>query len=48
MIDACKVEHLISAEARSRLVYFLQMLFSEKPGTVYSSSSSARQRSIPA
>jgi len=31
MIDACKVEHLISAEARSRLVYFLQTLFSEKP-----------------
>ena len=30
MIDACKVEHLISAEARSRLVYFLQTLFSEK------------------
>ncbi|MDP6700426.1 MAG: metal-dependent transcriptional regulator [Candidatus Latescibacteria bacterium] len=31
MIDACKVEHLISAEARVRLVCFLRMLFSEKP-----------------
>ena len=31
MIDACKVEHLISAEARVRLVCFLQTLFSEKP-----------------
>ena len=30
MIDACKVEHLISAEARVRLVCFLRMLFSEK------------------
>ena len=31
MIDACKVEHLISAEARVRLVCFLRTLFSEKP-----------------
>lgn len=31
MIDACKVEHLISTEARGRLVAFLQLLFSEKP-----------------
>jgi Mn-dependent DtxR family transcriptional regulator len=31
MIDACKVEHLISAEARARLVCFLRMLFSDKP-----------------
>ena len=31
MIDACKVEHLISSEARARLVCFLHMLFSEKP-----------------
>ena len=31
MIDACKVEHLISTEARARLVCFLRMLFSEKP-----------------
>ena len=31
MIDACKVEHLISAEARVRLVGFLRTLFSEKP-----------------
>ena len=31
MIDACKVEHLISAEARVRLVCFLQTLFSDKP-----------------
>ena len=30
-IDACKVEHLISTEARARLVCFLRMLFSEKP-----------------
>jgi len=30
MIDACKVEHLISAEARVRLVCFLQTLFSDK------------------
>jgi DtxR family transcriptional regulator, Mn-dependent transcriptional regulator len=29
-IDACKVEHLISAEARARLVCFLRMLFSER------------------
>lgn len=28
MIDACKVEHLLSAEARTRLVYFLRILFS--------------------
>ncbi len=28
-IDACKVEHLISSEARARLVCFLRMLFSE-------------------
>jgi len=27
MIDACKVEHLISSEARSRLVQFLNVLF---------------------
>ena len=31
MIDACKVEHLISSEARARLVCFLQILFSDKP-----------------
>ena len=31
MIDACKVEHLISNEARQRLVCFLRVLFSEKP-----------------
>jgi Mn-dependent DtxR family transcriptional regulator len=31
MIDACKVEHLISTEARARLVLFLRMLFSENP-----------------
>lgn len=31
MIDACKVEHLISTEARMRLVRFLRVLFSEKP-----------------
>ena len=30
-IDACKVEHLISTEARSRLVGFLRFLFSEDP-----------------
>ena len=30
MIDACKVEHLISSEARSRLVQFLNVLFSDK------------------
>ena len=29
MIDACKVEHLISTEARGRLVAFLQLLFSD-------------------
>lgn len=28
-IDACKVEHLLSAEARTRLVSFLRFLFSE-------------------
>lgn len=28
-IDACKVEHLLSSEARSRLVGFLRYLFSE-------------------
>lgn len=31
MIDACKVEHLISTEARRRLVRFLHVLFSEEP-----------------
>ncbi len=31
MIDACKVEHLISSEARARLVCFLRILFSDKP-----------------
>ena len=31
MIDACKVEHLISNEARVRLVCFLRVLLSEKP-----------------
>lgn len=31
MIDACKVEHLISTEAWMRLVHFLRVLFSEKP-----------------
>jgi Mn-dependent DtxR family transcriptional regulator len=30
MIDACKVEHLISSEARARLVCFLRILFSER------------------
>ena len=28
-IDACKVEHLVSSEARSRLVGFLRFLFSD-------------------
>ena len=28
-IDACKVEHLISSEARARLVWFLRFLFSD-------------------
>ena len=28
-IDACKVEHLLSAEARSRLVSFLRFLLSQ-------------------
>lgn len=31
MIDACKVEHLISTETRRRLVRFLHVLFSEEP-----------------
>lgn len=30
-VDACKVEHLVSAEARGRLVGFLRFLFSEDP-----------------
>lgn len=30
-IDACKVEHLVSSEARSRLAQFLHFLFSEDP-----------------
>lgn len=30
-IDACKVEHLISSEARARLVWFLRFLFSDDP-----------------
>lgn len=30
-IDACKVEHLVSSEARGRLVGFLRFLFSENP-----------------
>ena len=30
-IDACKVEHLLSSEARGRLVGFLRFLFSEDP-----------------
>ena len=30
-IDACKVEHLLSSEARGRLVGFLRFLFSEEP-----------------
>ncbi|MBI2504008.1 MAG: metal-dependent transcriptional regulator [Candidatus Latescibacteria bacterium] len=30
-IDACKVEHLVSAETRSRLTHFLRFLFSEQP-----------------
>ena len=30
-IDACKVEHLVSAETRSRLTHFLHFLFSEEP-----------------
>ena len=34
MIDACKVEHLISTEARARLVSFLNMLFSEEPAAI--------------
>ena len=29
MIDACKVEHLISSETRSRLKWFLSVLFSD-------------------
>lgn len=31
MVDACKVEHLISTETRKRLVRFLHVLFSEEP-----------------
>jgi Mn-dependent DtxR family transcriptional regulator len=30
-IDACKVEHLVSSQARARLVCFLRLLFSEDP-----------------
>ena len=30
-IDACKVEHLVSSEARSRLMCFLRLLFSDNP-----------------
>ena len=30
-IDACKVEHLVSSEARGRLVGFLRFLFSQDP-----------------
>ena len=30
-VDACKVEHLLSAEARVRLVCFVHMLFSGEP-----------------
>ena len=30
-IDACKVEHLISSEARDRLLSFLEFLFSDDP-----------------
>ncbi len=30
MIDACKVEHLLSTEARTRLVCFLRILFSDR------------------
>ena len=30
-IDACKVEHLVSAEACTRLVGFLEFLFSNDP-----------------
>ena len=30
-IDACKVEHLVSSEARARLVWFLRFLFSDDP-----------------
>ena len=30
MIDACKVEHLISSETRSRLKWYLSVLFSDK------------------
>ena len=38
-IDACKVEHLLSSEARSRLVGFLRFLFSEdKVATAFQTS----------
>lgn len=30
-IDACKVEHLVSAEARRRLTHFLSFLYSDEP-----------------
>ena len=30
-IDACKVEHLVSAEARNRLTDFLNFLYSDEP-----------------
>jgi Mn-dependent DtxR family transcriptional regulator len=30
-IDACKVEHLVSAETRSRLTLFLNFLYSDEP-----------------
>jgi Mn-dependent DtxR family transcriptional regulator len=30
-IDACKVEHLVSAETRSRLTHFLSFLYSAEP-----------------
>ena len=30
-IDACKVEHLVSAETRSRLTHFLSFLYSDEP-----------------
>lgn len=30
-VDACKVEHLVSSEARARLVCFLQFVLSDEP-----------------
>ncbi|MBM3280407.1 MAG: metal-dependent transcriptional regulator [Candidatus Handelsmanbacteria bacterium] len=33
-IDACKVEHLVSAETRSRLTHFLAFLYSDEPAAL--------------